>query len=76
MHPAIQLKAEQISNGATYTGSAVAATSGVWAWLGAHYQAIGALVALGGLIIAGLGLIASIYFQYRQTRAIEKRNIK
>lgn len=64
----IQHSVEQLSNQIGYTATAVATGGGLMTYLNENANAVGAIVAICGLVVAMIGLAANIYFQRKRTK--------
>lgn len=71
---AIQKVAESVghSSAATKGGATIAASSGFVAFFSENYQAIAAFSAVGGFVIALIGLGFNIYFQIKRNELIKR----
>tara|TARA_R110000772_G_scaffold58539_1_gene132479 strand:- start:11080 stop:11307 length:228 start_codon:yes stop_codon:yes gene_type:complete len=64
---------EKVAKLGEQAGSAVAVTGGAVTWLNENHAAVAALCAMGGLIVAFVGLGVGWYYQHRKLRAYQQR---
>lgn len=58
----------QIAQTAERSGFALATGGGAWAWFAENAQAIGAVCALAGLLIAAAGFAVSWYYLHKKSK--------
>tara|TARA_R110002094_G_scaffold54390_11_gene65641 strand:+ start:1921 stop:2148 length:228 start_codon:yes stop_codon:yes gene_type:complete len=68
-----QLAVEKVAKLGEQAGSAVAVTGGAVTWMNENHAAVAAMCAVGGLIIALVGLGVGWYYQHRKLKAYQRR---
>lgn len=64
---------QQVAVTAERGGGVLVASGGVWLWLAEHQQAIGALCALGGLVVALAGFFVHWAYLHRGSKEKKRR---
>lgn len=68
-----QQAVEKIAKLGEQAGSAVAVTGGAVTWLNENHAAVAALCAMGGLVVALIGLAVGWYYQHSKLKAYQRR---